>query len=64
MWERLGICLPDGHEDGNEGSALATQQRLFGAVRLGNRAWRAGIAVGSDASAQGCDVQDRDNDGK
>jgi hypothetical protein len=63
-WERLGIHLPDGHEDGNEDSALATQQRLSGAVRLGNSAWRAEIAVGSDASVQGCDAQDHDNDGK
>jgi hypothetical protein len=55
--KRLGTRVPDGHED----SALATQQRLSKTVRLRNGAWCAGIAVGSDMSAQGCDKQDCHN---
>jgi hypothetical protein len=37
-------------------------KRLSEAVQLGNDAWRTGIAVGSDASAQGYATQDHDND--
>jgi hypothetical protein len=50
--------LPFTHvSDGHESSAPASQQKKPKAVRLGNGAWCAETAVGSDA-------QDRDNGGK